>query len=231
MSTKRFEAQWQTKEQPELIPQTSSTKCNPKNYTLDWWNPKDPKECRNIYELLLVKKQRHHDTTNKQSERATSGTAPDPTSACRGRTTLQEEQEPLLEQAPLLEQEPLEQQPSVEEPALQSQQPQLGIGSSEEMMAMILQLQAQMQSLQQENIAMKAAATSTIMQPAAPTIMQPAAPTIVQPAAPTIVPPAAPTRPYLKLCRFAVTRPTHENRTDSKNFLVRFCSEIFFYPF
>ena len=37
--------------------------------------------------------------------------------------------------------------------------------------------------------------------------------------------------PYLKLCRFAVTRPTHENRTDSKNFLVRFCSEFFFIRF
>ena len=38
-------------------------------------------------------------------------------------------------------------------------------------------------------------------------------------------------RPYLKLCRFAVTRPTHENRTDWKNFLVRFCSEFFFIRF
>ena len=37
--------------------------------------------------------------------------------------------------------------------------------------------------------------------------------------------------PYLKLCRFAVTRPTHENRTDSKKFLVRFCSEFFFIRF
>ena len=38
-------------------------------------------------------------------------------------------------------------------------------------------------------------------------------------------------RPYMKLCRFAVTRPTHENRTDSKKFLVRIVQNFFFIRF